>query len=186
VTSIGSCVFFNCSSLTSITIPNSVKIIGNNAFSGCSGLTSITIPSSVTSIGNEAFRDCNGLKTVMIPNSVTSIGYGAFSGCNIQEVISKIENPFDIDSYSFSENTFYNATLYVPKGTIDKYRTTLGWKEFKYIIEELPPSNINQVEIYEAIILNQHSINGNKVTTPKKGINIIKMDNGLIKKILVK
>ena len=102
------------------------------------------------------------------------------------EVISKIENPFDIDTYSFSDNTFCNATLYIPKGTIDKYKTTLGWKEFRNIIEEIPPSHINQVELYEAKILNHHSINGNKVTTPKKGTIIIQMDNDVIKKILVR
>ena len=51
VTSIGDCAFFDCSGLTSITIPESVTSIGNLAFRNCSGLTSITIPDSVTSIG---------------------------------------------------------------------------------------------------------------------------------------
>ncbi|WP_242403069.1 leucine-rich repeat protein, partial [Prevotella scopos] len=47
-----------CSSLTSVTIPNSVTTIGDNAFIGCSSLTSVTIPNSVTRIGSEAFRNC--------------------------------------------------------------------------------------------------------------------------------
>ena len=55
VTSIGNCAFRYCTSLKSITIPNSVIEIGSSAFSGCSSLTSITIPNSVTSIGNFAF-----------------------------------------------------------------------------------------------------------------------------------
>lgn len=59
---------------------------------------------------------------------------------NISTVISLIENPFKIigqpSGYSiFSPNTFNNATLYVPKGTIDKYRATEGWKDFKNILE---------------------------------------------------
>ena len=78
VTSIGSCAFYNCSILTSITIPNSVTSIGDEAFSVCSSLTSITIPESVTSIGNSAFSFCSGLTSITIPNSVTSIGIGAF------------------------------------------------------------------------------------------------------------
>jgi hypothetical protein len=73
--------FYNCTVLTSITIPNSVTSIGNRSFSGCTGLTSITIPSSVTSIGNGSFSGCTGLTSITIPSSVTSIGNGTFSGC---------------------------------------------------------------------------------------------------------
>ena len=74
--------FYNCSSLTSITIPNSVTSIGGFAFSGCSGLTSITIPNGVTSIGNQSFFGCRGLTSITIPNSVTSIGDAAFADCS--------------------------------------------------------------------------------------------------------
>jgi len=74
--------FYGCSSLTSITIPNSVTFIGYSAFRGCSGLTSITIPNSITSIKSGAFSSCSSLTSVTIPNSVTSIEYGAFSGCS--------------------------------------------------------------------------------------------------------
>ena len=64
VTSIRSVAFFNCSSLTSVTIPNSVTRIGNSVFRGCSSLTSITIPNSVTRIGVDAFFNCSSLTSV--------------------------------------------------------------------------------------------------------------------------
>ena len=82
VTSIGESAFYNCSSLTSVTIPSSVTSIGKSAFYNCRSLTSVTLPSSVTSIGWSAFRGCSGLTSVTLPSSVTSIGEYAFSGCS--------------------------------------------------------------------------------------------------------
>jgi len=140
VTSIGDFAFYECKKLTSVTIPNSVTYIGGSAFENCSRLTSVTIPNSVTSIGSYAFYNCSGLTSITIPNSVTSIGDNAFDGVDIPTVISLIENPFTITgktsfNRTFTQNTFNNATLYVPKGTIDKYKATDGWKDFVFIEE---------------------------------------------------
>ena len=140
VTSIGEWAFGYCSGLTSVIIPNSVTSIGGSAFEGCSGLTSVTIPNSVKSIGIYAFYRCSGLTSVTIGSGVKSIGGGAFDGVDIPTVISLIENPFEITGKTsnyrtFSQNTFNNATLYVPKGTIDKYKATDGWKDFVFIEE---------------------------------------------------
>ena len=87
-TSIGSYVFRGCSSLTSVTIPDSVTSIGRYAFQNCTSLTSITIPNSVTNIGGYAFYGCDSLASVTIGNSVTSIGEGAFAECNSLEHIT--------------------------------------------------------------------------------------------------
>ncbi len=81
VTSIGYSAFYNCTSLTEVTILSSVTTIGQTAFSGCTGLTEVIIPSSVTTIGNSAFYKCTGLTEVTIPSSVTSIEGSAFYGC---------------------------------------------------------------------------------------------------------
>ncbi len=81
VTTIGGGVFTSCSTLTSVTIPDSVTSIGSSAFAG-SRLTSIIIPDSVTSIGSSAFAYCSRLTSIIIPDSVTSIGTGAFQNCS--------------------------------------------------------------------------------------------------------
>ncbi len=81
VTSIGWGAFRGCTSLESVTIGNGVTSIGSYAFYGCTSLESITIPDSVTSIGSSAFYRCTSLASITIPDSVTSIGRYAFDGC---------------------------------------------------------------------------------------------------------
>ena len=116
VTSIGGEAFYDCSGLTSVTIPNSVTSIGWSAFCGCSGLTSVTIPNSVTSIGRWAFEYCNGLISVTIGNSVTSIGGEAFYGCSrLTSVhISDIAAWCNIDfGNAYSNPLYYAHHLYL-------------------------------------------------------------------------
>ena len=188
VTSIGIYAFENCSGLTSITIPNSVTNIGYAAFSGCQGLTSVTIGDSVTSIGEKAFSGCEGLTSITIPNSVTSIGTRAFFGCSgMTSVTSCIENPFVIDPWVFfiSNYTRSNATLYVPIGTSDKYKSTDGWKYFKNIVE-IEIDGIEGVTVGDSNSSNSenapmYNLSGQRVGKNYKGI-VIK--NG--KKMIVK
>ncbi len=101
VVSIGKEAFDYCTSLTSITIPDSVTSIGDYAFSGCTGLTSITIPNSVTSIGERAFEDCTSLTNIEIPPSVTSIGSYAFYGCRSLTSITIPDSVTSIGSSAF-------------------------------------------------------------------------------------
>jgi hypothetical protein len=102
VTSIGDFAFYNCRSLTSITIPNSVISIGNYAFNYCTRLTSIEIPDGVTSIGNYAFASCTSLTSITIPNSVTSIANGIFESCTSLTSITIPNGVRSIGNYAFA------------------------------------------------------------------------------------
>ncbi len=86
VTCIAYTGFRDCTSLTSVTIPNSVITIGPDTFYGCTSLNSVTIPNSVTNIGDSAFGKCTSLTSVTIPNNVTYIGDSAFLGCGLTSV----------------------------------------------------------------------------------------------------
>ena len=103
VTIIGSSAFYGCSSLTSVTIPNSVTSIEICTFSSCTSLTHVTIPNSVTSIGVLAFEYCKSLTSVTIPNSVTSIGVLAFKGCTSLKSVTIPNSVTSIEYYAFED-----------------------------------------------------------------------------------
>ena len=154
------------------------KTTSYNSYSG-----SVVIPEEVTfmnrmrkvtSIGHDAFCLCSGLTSVTIPNSVTSIGNAAFDGCDLESVISLIEEPFAIrgkassDTRTFSLNTFNNATLYVPAGSIDKYKATEGWKDFANIVES-DATAVTEVKAMPVLIQSEGSgltIEGAEAGTP--------------------
>ena len=97
VTSIGEGAFDGCNGLTSVVIGNSVISIGESAFGGCKGLTSVAIPNSVISIGRSAFSYCSSLVSVTIGSGVTSIGNGSFSYCkNLVKVNWNAKNCVDL------------------------------------------------------------------------------------------
>ncbi len=108
--------FYNCSSLTSIEIPEGVTSIVGAVFSGCSSLTNITIPNKVRSIGKSAFYNCSSLESIVIPEGVTSIGSAAFSYCSSLEsiVIPKSVTSIGIIAFhncSSLTNVYYNGTI---------------------------------------------------------------------------
>ena len=185
VTSIGWYAFEGCSGLTSLTIPSSVTSIGWSAFSGCSGLTSLTIPSSVTSIGYYAFSGCSGLTSLTIPSSVTSIDDNAFSGCSgLTSIYVYPEKVPILGTGVFSGCDAKNCTVYVPTGTYDDY-----WlSEFGYFenIVEFDATGIDKVTTStDAKELSRYSVNGQRLSAPAKGLNIVKYSDGSVKKVAV-
>ena len=95
--SIPSGAFYDCSSLTSITLGNSVTSIGSSAFYNCSSLTSITIPNSVKCIGYSAFNGCSSLVSITLP----------FVGDKAHTSTDKYQYPF---GYIFGTSSYTGGT----------------------------------------------------------------------------
>ena len=185
ITSIGVYAFSNCTGLTSLSIPSSVTSIGANAFSNCSGLTSLTIPSSVTSIGYSAFQGCSGLTSLSIPSCVTSIGDYAFEGCSgLTSIYAYPEKLPKLGTGVFYRCDAKNCTVYVPIGTFGDY-----WlSEFGYFenIVEFDATGIDKVTTStDAKELSRYSVNGQRLSAPAKGLNIVKYSDGSVKKVVV-
>ena len=159
---LGDYAFYGCSGLTSLTLPSSVTSIGDGAFSGCSGLTSLTIPSGVTSIGKWAFRGCSGLTSIYVyPENLPELGIDIFNRCDAK-----------------------NCTVYVPKGTYDAYKSS----EFGYFekIVEFDASGIDKVTTSTNVKeVSRYSANGQRLSAPAKGLNIVKYSDGSVKKVVV-
>ena len=160
---IGQYAFYKCSSLTSVNIPSSVTVIEYGAFGNCSSLTSVNIPLRVTSIGGSAFSGCSGLRSIYVyAETVPSTVAGAFEGCDSK-----------------------NCTVYVPKGTYDAYWLS-EWGYFDNIVE-FDATNIRNIvaepEVQETA---RYAVNGQRLTAPVKGINLVKYNNGRVKKEIVK
>ncbi|MDB4683732.1 leucine-rich repeat protein, partial [bacterium] len=103
-TRIGNDAFYNCTSLTSITIPNGVTSIGYRAF-GSTGLTSITIPDGVTRIRFQAFSNCTSLTSINIPDGVTSIESHTFGSCRSLTIITIPDGVTSIGQEAFENCT---------------------------------------------------------------------------------
>ncbi len=100
---------YNCSELTSATLPENATVVYDSLFLYCSKLASIDIPETVTKIGNGAFCGCSSLTSVTIPETVTYIGLGAFDCCyNLAEIVMNENNIEYIGEEAFSGTKWYN------------------------------------------------------------------------------
>ena len=157
ITTIGDSAFENCYNLTSISIPDNITNIGHYTFENCINLTAIELPSEIEEIGHQLFYRCNSLSSLNIPSNIKTINMQAFFGCSKLTELTLPASLETIEEGAFNFCTNLNtihcqatepplcsgalgieehATLYVPQGTLAKYKDAASWKNFKEIIEE--------------------------------------------------
>ena len=164
VKKLGKGVFLDCRNLKNVELPTSIDVLENEMFEGCSNLETLVIPDNFKNIGRAAFLTCSKLSSITLGSSVSSIGDKAFTSCrSLKEIVSRIENPFDVTNVDFPEDVYEQAVLYVPTGTVDLYKTTEGWKRFFKIVEigTIVPCKID-IEINAE---GGHLVYGDKVIT---------------------
>lgn len=205
--SLGIFPFQDCSSLRSATIPACITDIVWGMFYGCKKLESVTILGNIVSIDQYAFNSCEVLESITIPGDVKSIGSFSFYRCKaLTSIYLTAALPPTADSNVFSKDTYTNATLYVPVGSIGAYAMADVWSNFSSI-KEYDITAVQDIEVdapaYEitddGILLiaaegksvSVYNLNGVLVKRIKsysgerialgKGVYIAKVDNKAIK-----
>ena len=142
ITSIGTSAFSSCKNLTTAVLPTTLITLGNSAFDGCSSLTDVHLSEGLTTIEPSAFFGCRSLTHITIPSTVTAIKSYAFNECSsLVEVTVGFSTPMSINSTTFSNRK--KATLYVPIGCVDAFKSATYWQDFKSIKEKLIPGDVN-------------------------------------------
>ena len=114
-------VFEHCSSLNSISIPNSVTNIGDRAFAECTSLTNVMMTDNVKNIGHQAFYKCTSLDDIILPKELSYMGFGAFAECSS---LQDIEIPGTLGE--LLDGAFYNCTS-LTNVLIGEGVKRLGW-----------------------------------------------------------
>ena len=199
VTKIGSSAFEDCIGLTSLTIHSDVTEIGYYAFWGCTGLKDVSFyingdfetyltknhPHIDVNCGIEYYLNGKKITSVVIPSTITTLGEYVFQNCrDLTSVTVSWQSPISAGSAFYGVDRS-KCTLYVPQGTEQDYWLADVWGDFGKIVE-YDPTGIDKVTTStDAKELSRYSVNGQRLSAPAKGLNIVKYSDGSVKKIAV-
>ncbi len=171
--------------LKTVSFSGKVSSIGDCAFFHCSSLKSFSFGegSTFTTIGQQAFNNC-ALEEVTIPARVTYIDYAAFCYCySLKKVTCLGTTPPECSTYVFYYVGLTDCTLVVPTDCENTYKSADVWNGFGNIVD---PSGVEDVTVDDnAVEVERYNVNGVKLSAPQVGVNIVKMSDGSVKKVVV-
>ena len=132
------CSFNECTSLTSMIIPNDFLQINRAYFcNGCSSLTNVKLSDKLDYIQDRSFYGCSSLTDIIIPSSVTYIGSYNFQNCtSLTSVTVKATTPPTLLIEVFDNTN--NCPIYVPVESVDAYKTATNWSALADRIQAIP------------------------------------------------
>lgn len=184
----GEQAFKDCEELTEVIFQSSlIKEIPEEAFSGCSNLQKIKLPNSVQRIEGRAFEYCNSLSIIDLGESLEYIGHSNFSACDQLSTINIHSSNPPLCYSGFSSQSYINTIVNVPPGSLSLYQNTAPWNNFWNLKEDnhLSAGIDNASTTTNAEELTRYTINGQKISAPSKGLNVIRYNDGSIKKVVV-
>ena len=177
--------FYRNTSLRTVHITDKETEISENEFYGCTNLKNVRIGDGVTYIGNWAFSGCSSIEYFSFGSAMQSIGKEAFSDCTaMTKLISHAMTPPVCDSQALDDISKWVCTLSVPKGTVSSYQQAAQWKEFFFIDEGA--TGIQRTVSNDSKSFKTYNINGYEQNGQQRGLNIIRMSDGTVKKVMVK
>lgn len=181
------------------TAGNVVKTVGGVKIGELPGLTceKLIVDEGVKYITDHAFRNYELLQYVDLPSTLINIGAWAFYDAKIESLVCRMPQPMNVPYYFIEYIKDLNSKVYVPKALLDTYKTTeTNWKiipaeNFYQIEGNVPESGIlasvKPIEsVGKATVKAIYTLNGTKVNSLQHGINIVKMSDGTVRKVMTK
>lgn len=181
------------------TAGNVVKSVGGVKIGELPGLTceKLIVDEGVKYITYHAFRNFEPLQYVDLPSTLMNIGAWAFVDAKIESLVCRMPQPMEVPYYFTYYIKKFNSKVYVPKALLDTYKTTESYwnlipaENFYQIEGNVPESGIlasvKPIEsVGKATVKAIYTLNGTKVNSLQHGINIVKMSDGTVRKVMIK
>ncbi|MBO7473381.1 MAG: leucine-rich repeat domain-containing protein [Ruminococcus sp.] len=111
---------FEAMGVSSVTLPETVRVIGEGAFIDCTALVSINLPSGLTTVERGAFAGCTAIPELTVPAGVKEIKRGAFAGCTSLTSLELLSADLSYDEWGIED--LPDLKIYAPEGS-----AAAGW-----------------------------------------------------------